>query len=403
MVSARILFAHCARSCLALLCFGLISATALAHQTGNSYLFVSEANGQLQVKLDFFVRDLNNLLQKTDQANEPSPPSPSPPSPDQLQALQRPITETIQRSLQIEVNELPVALEFIAQTVVLHNDGLYVRQHFAGPRLTNETRFVVIRYAFFTENDRLGRAFLKLQLGDEEMSSVFNQTHAIQRFAIGDTKRWSTIGLFTMAGAKHIWEGADHLLFLLTLLLPGLMLTNKLPAGSRGTTSLVVVKTRAAELFALKVITAFTLAHSITLGVSVMGWVSLPNKLIETMIALSITVSALMNLQMNLQMNVQSRFKSSHWKLAFGFGLIHGMGFANGLKELGLSASYFVETLFAFNLGVELGQLSAVILVAIPVLLLARSTEAKQWLLKYGSIAVLLTASVWLIQRLVGI
>jgi hypothetical protein len=398
MVSARILFSHCARSCLALLCFGLISASALAHQSGNSYLFVSEAKGQLQVQLDFFVRDLNNLLQKPGTAEEPPTSRPSPLSPDKLQELQQPITEIIQKLLKIEVNELPVALEFKAQTVVLHNDGLYVRQHFAGPRLKSEARFVVIRYAFFTENDRLGRAFLKLQLGNEEMSSVFDQTHAIQRFALGDTKRWSTIGLFTMEGAKHIWEGADHLLFLLTLLLPGLLLTIKPTAGSSGATSQVVVKTRAAELFALKVITAFTLAHSITLGVSVMGWISFPDKFIELMIALSIIVSALMNLQMNLQ----SRFKFSHWKLAFGFGLIHGMGFANGLKELGLSASYFMETLFAFNLGVELGQLSAVALVAIPVLLLARSTEAKQWLLKYGSIAVLLTASVWLIQRLVG-
>jgi hypothetical protein len=218
---------------------------------------------------------------------------------------------------------------------------------------------------------------------------VFDQTSAIQRFALGETKRWSTIGLFTKEGAKHIWEGADHLLFLLTLLLPGLMLTIREPDAAG-----LQPSNRAAEKFALKVITAFTLAHSITLACSVFGWVSLPDKLIESLIALSIMVSALLNLQ--------KRFHISHWKLAFLFGLIHGMGFANGLKELGLSSSYFLETLFAFNLGVELGQLSAVILVAVPVLLLARQAEAKQSVLKYGSIAVLLTSMVWLAQRLMA-
>jgi len=180
------------------------------------------------------------------------------------------------------------------------------------------------------------------------------------------------------------------LLFLLTLLLPGLMLTIR-PKDVAGNLAPV---NRAAEKFALKVITAFTIAHSITLACSVFGWVSLPDKLIESLIAFSIMISALLNLQ--------TRFHISHWKMAFFFGLIHGMGFANGLKELGLSSSYFLETLFAFNLGVELGQLSAVILVAVPVLLLARKAEAKQRVLKYGSIAVLLTSMVWLAQRLMA-
>ena len=78
------------------------------------------------------------------------------------------------------------------------------------------------------------------------------------------------------------------------------------------------------------------------------------------------------------------------------------MGFANGLKELGLSSSYFLETLFAFNLGVEFGQLCAVILVAVPVLLLARQGEAKRRVIRYGSVSVLLISMVWLAQRLIA-
>ena len=180
------------------------------------------------------------------------------------------------------------------------------------------------------------------------------------------------------------------MLYLLTLLLPGLMLTIR-PEDVAGNLATV---NRAAEKFALKVIIAFTIAHAITLACSVFGWVSLPDKLIESLIAFSIMISALLNLQ--------TRFHISHWKMAFFFGLIHGMGFANGLKELGLSSSYFLETLFAFNLGVEFGQLCAVILVAVPVLLLARQGEAKRRVIRYGSVSVLLISMVWLAQRLIA-
>jgi len=364
-----------------LVLFCVCGNLAMAHQTGNSYLTVSEADGRLQLEIDFIVRDLGNLLQAPGQPNEP------PPAPDKLLSLQSPITAAIQKSLTIEVDEQAIPLEFLTQSVVLHNDGLYVRQRFSGSALPADAKFIVVRYEFFTQNDKLGRAFFKLVMRNDEISSVFDQASSIQRFALGETKRWSTIGLFTKEGIRHIWEGADHLLFLLTLLLPGLMLTIRVPDATGFQPSKL-----AAEKFALKVITAFTLAHSITLACSVFGWVSLPDKLIESLIALSIMVSALLNLQ--------KRFHISHWKLAFLFGLIHGMGFANGLKELGLSSNYFLETLFAFNLGVELGQLSAVVLVALPVLLLVREAASKQRLLKYGSIGVLLTSMVWLAQRL---
>jgi len=356
-----------------------VYGSALAHQTGNSYLTVSEADGRLQLEIDFIVRDLGNLLQTLGQPNEP------PPAPDKLLSLQAPITTAIQKSLTITVDEQAMPLEFLTQSVVLHNDGLYVRQRFSGSNLPADAKFIVVRYEFFTQNDKLGRAFFKLVMRNDEISSVFDQTSSIQRFALGETKRWSTIGLFTKEGAKHIWEGADHLLFLLTLLLPGLMLIK--PANT-----VITTDRRVAEKFALKVITAFTLAHSITLACSVLGWVSLPDRFIESMIALSIMVSAALNLQ--------NRFTFSHWKLAFVFGLIHGMGFANGLKELGLSSMYFLETLFAFNLGVELGQLSAVVLVALPVVFWVKSHEAKTALLRWGSVAGFLRALFWLVQRL---
>lgn len=365
----------------------LASGAAFAHQTGNSYLTVRLADNKLAVDLDFYVRDLGNLLQRPDLISGPAP------TPDQIQALQPAITEVIQHALKIDIDDQPAALEFSRQSVVLHNDGLYVRQQFSGPALAADARFVVIRYEFFTQNDKLGRAFLKLALNGDEISSVFDQTNAIQRFALGDTKRSATILLFTKEGAKHIWNGPDHLLFLLTLLLPGLLLL-KVREGEPEGGLPSARASRPAEIFALKVITAFTVAHSITLAMASFGLITLPEKLIESLIAFSIVASAIMNLQ--------KRYQFNHWQLAFLFGLIHGMGFANGLKELGLSPSYFLETLVAFNVGVELGQLSTLLVVATPLVLLVRGREGRERVLKWGSLAVLAVSAGWLVQRLVA-
>ena len=359
------------------------SAPVSAHQTGNSYLFVTDVNGRLHIDIDFIVRDLDSLLQNTAQASTQSPTST--PTPEQLKAKQAAITQIIQESLVVEVNEQAQSLDFIEQSVVLHNDGLYVRQRFSGPSIPAPVRFVVVRYGFFNQNDKLGRAFFKLQLGQEEISSVFDSSKETQRFALGESKRWATMGLFTQEGAMHIWGGPDHLLFLFTLLLPGLMLLQRESNTSR-------LGTRAAGMFALKVITAFTLAHSVTLLASVMDWITLPSRWIESAIALSIMLSAALNLQ--------KRIVFSHWKLALVFGLIHGMGFANGLRELGLSHLYFMETLLAFNIGVELGQIAAVLTVGVPIVLLARNDQSKAWLTRWISVTVFLIALFWLIERL---
>ena len=364
-----------------------LSMPALAHQTGNSYLVITESNGRLQVEIDFIVRDLGNLLQA------PTPTDAPAPTPEQLQAMQPAIAQVIQASLEVQQNAQTQPLEFVSQSVVLHNDGLYVRQRFTSPSMASPLQFVVVRYGFFNQNDKLGRAFFKLQLGKDEISSVFDSSTPIQRFVLGESKRWSTIGLFTQEGAWHIWGGPDHLLFLLTLLLPGLMLLHRTTGTGTGNVT-ERNGTKTAALFALKVITAFTLAHSITLLASVLDVITLPSRWIESAIALSIMLSA--------GLNLQTRIQWSPWKLAFIFGLVHGMGFANGLRDLGLSQTYFIETVLAFNVGVELGQIAAVVAVGMPLILLAKTARTQQLIMTCGSWGVLVISGVWLVQRLMA-
>lgn len=148
---------------------------------------------------------------------------------------------------------------------------------------------------------------------------------------------------FIALGVEHIFTGYDHLVFLLGLLL----------AGSSWKRLLLVV-------------TSFTVAHSVTLALSVLSVVSLPSQWVESAIALSIIVVAALNLL--------GKKSDRRWMLAFAFGLLHGFGFASALGELELSRSELVAALFGFNAGVELGQ-AALVLLALPLLLLLRRSR----------------------------
>lgn len=142
-------------------------------------------------------------------------------------------------------------------------------------------------------------------------------------------------------------------------------------------------------------VTAFTIAHSITLGLSLVGLFSLPAEIVEPLIALSIAVVALENIFFR-------RMKPSRWMVVFAFGLIHGMGFAGVLRGLGLPEGQFLTTLLSFNLGVELGQL-AVILLAYAATFWAWN---KPWYFRFVvvpvSLAIALTGLYWTVTRIIG-
>lgn len=159
--------------------------------------------------------------------------------------------------------------------------------------------------------------------------------------AIRAGKSASGAGSFFLLGIEHILFGYDHLLFLLALVLRGGNLWSL-----------------------LKIVTAFTIAHSITLALAVLNVLVLPDWLVQAVIALSISYVAAENLFMQ-------RPVSHRWAVSFLFGLVHGVGFASALRELNLPASGVVWPLLAFNLGVEAGQATTVVL-ALPLLLWAR-------------------------------
>lgn len=190
---------------------------------------------------------------------------------------------------------------------------------------------------------------------------------------------------FLVQGVWHVWIGYDHIAFLLLLLLPS-VLRSKGGEWHSGVARREVV----GDVF--RIVTAFTLSHSITLGLAATSVLTLPSGLIEFSIAASIVMAGLMNLLPG--------FAGWRLPLAFGFGFVHGFGFANALAELGSSGSQLAPMLAGFNLGVEVGQLSLVA-VALPILFRARTSPLyAARLMPVLSLGTALLGAMWMATRI---
>jgi hypothetical protein len=174
---------------------------------------------------------------------------------------------------------------------------------------------------------------------------------------------------FVKLGVGHILTGYDHLLFLVALL-----------ATARGAWSVV------------RIVTAFTLAHSVTLSAGALGIVTIPDRIIEPLIAATIVWVALENL-------FATEPDRRRWIWSFGFGLVHGLGFASVLNELGLKGAALVRGLVGFNLGVEIGQLLFVAVFLPPLMWLARG-EGARLTPRIASLMVATIGIYWLVERL---
>jgi hypothetical protein len=205
--------------------------------------------------------------------------------------------------------------------------------------------------------------------------------------AAGPDTTPSAFAGFVREGVHHILIGYDHILFLLSLLLPAVWVRRAAAVGAGWRPAEAL---RPALASVLKVVTAFTVAHSITLALAVFDVVNPPSRWVESTIAASVVLAALNNLWPVIS--------ESRWKLTFLFGLVHGFGFASALKDAGLAQGALVAPLVGFNVGVELGQLCVVAMV-LPLAWMSRGTRTYRGAFAAGSIAIAGVAGVWFVQR----
>jgi hydrogenase/urease accessory protein HupE len=237
--------------------------------------------------------------------------------------------------------------------------------------LTRAHGSVTVTAALFPY-DPTHQTFLNFYEGGKLTSqAILDNSHPqLEYFAGGRQGVSALIRKFVPAGIHHILIGPDHLLFLVGLLLLG------------GSIRRLLV-----------VVSAFTVAHSITLSLAALNLVTPPSRLIEPAIALSVVYVGVDNLMVGRGRDVRA------W-IAFAFGFIHGFGFASVLREMNLPSEALGWSLLSFNLGVEIGQLGVVLVVASALMALrARSETVSRRLAFAGSVAVILAGTFWFVQR----
>jgi len=268
-------------------------------------------------------------------------------------------------------------------TIDTHTDGAYAVLALAGS-CPHPGPTLAIDYSFLFDIDPQHRGLLNYVEAGESRSLVFSAEHPRQ-VAGGDAGGpLAQFAAYVHEGVWHIWLGFDHILFLVSLLLPAVLVR-------RDGAWQAATKFRDAFWDVARIVTAFTLAHSITLTLAALSIVSLPSRWVESAIALSVVLAALNNVFPIVQ--------RGRWIAAFAFGLLHGFGFAGALADLGLPTGSLALSLAGFNIGVELGQL-AIVAAFLPVAFALRSTWAyRRVVLAGGSTAIVAIAGAWLVER----
>jgi len=278
------------------------------------------------------------------------------------------LTALVLSRLSLKVNGRSVAATPVDVTVVPDRRGARVRLRYAA----TDPAVVEISCGLFPY-DPSHQTFLNIYEGGQlTRQSILDAGQTSATHYMGTTQgTLVVIKKFVLAGIEHIAIGPDHILFLVGLLLLG---------GS--------------VIQLLKIVTSFTIAHSITLSLAALNLVSPSTRLIEPAIALSIIYVGIDNLL------VRPGSRDTRVWIALTFGLIHGFGFASVLREMDLPRRALGWSLFSFNLGVEIGQVCIVLIVASALAwIAARSTSLRTRIAYAGSIVVAAAGFVWFVQR----
>ena len=369
--------------CLLLLAF---AGPTQAHKSSGSYLTIDVTPQSMSGRWDIALRDLDFALGLDQDGNGEL-------TWGEVRARHADIAELAKNHLGLKADGAECLLSVGTQQIDEHSDGAYSVLPLMW-QCPSASRLLEINYTLFADIDPQHRGLVNLRVGEQTQTAVLGGDQPLQLFelnvsaASGSVAGWQALWQFGWQGLWHIWIGFDHILFLLSLLLPAVLIYRE----GRWEPANVF---RQGGIEVLKVVTAFTLAHSITLTLATLQWVVLPSRLVESTIAASVVLAALNN--------VWPVFQGQRWSVAFLFGLIHGFGFASVLTDLGLPDQALLLALFGFNIGVEVGQLG-IVAVFLPIAwYLRRTTLYRRGVMVLGSLMIAILASVWLAERLFDI
>ena len=372
----------------------LAGMAAHAHKASDSYLQLDAGAKGLEVRWDIALRDLDAALDLD--ADEDGKLTWS-----EVKAGWPRIQTYAAARLQIG----GCALRPVRQALERRNDGAYAVLFLSSDCVLAQPP--VISYTLLGEVDPTHRGIAKvLRPGQPPALRLLDPTHPAMfvnpaassaapvsspttamsavRAEAGPSLSGASGWGFLREGIRHILTGYDHVLFLLCLLLPSVM--RRTPDGWRP-----VERLSQAVLPVVGIVSAFTVAHSITLGLAATKMVSLSPAFIEPAIAVTIILAALDN--------VWPIFPVRRVIVTFFFGLIHGFGFAGVLAELNLPTAEFAWALLEFNVGLEIGQLLIVVSVTALLFVLRQRPHYRSWVIRGGSFAAIVVGVLWLVER----
>lgn len=358
--------------------FALLMAVlpAQAHKPSDSYLTLTVDGGTVNGQWDIALRDLDFATGLDANADGQI-------TWGEVRAKHAEIAAYAMPRLALAADGKSCPSTVIEHLVDDHTDGAYAVLRFRA--VCGEAfRGLQVRYGLFFDLDPQHKGLLRLEYQGSSRTAIFGPDKASQDFSLDAPAKLQQFIDYVREGVWHIWIGFDHILFLLALLLPAVALRAATGWGA-------VSAFRPAFWNVFKIVTAFTVAHSITLSLATLGVVSLPSRFVESVIAASVVLAALNNLF--------PLFSERRWAMAFAFGLVHGFGFASVLADLGLPSDALVLALVGFNAGVELGQL-AIVAVFLPAAYVLRGTVFyRRLVLQGGSLLIALLAAVWFVER----
>ena len=370
---------RCPLAVLAFLCLTVFEGVAHAHKPSDSYLTLNTAGDSITGQWDIALRDLDFALGLDSDQDRAI-------TWGEVKARQAEIAAYAFARLRLGPADAPCQPDVHEHLIDTHSDGAYAVMRFTAtcraPRQSLD-----IAYRLFFDIDPTHRGLVNLSAGSENRAAIFSAETPVQSFALAGLSWRAQFADYFKEGVWHIWSGFDHILFLLALLLPVLLIGSAKPGDSWITAPAF----KGALKSVFKVVTAFTLAHAVTLAVAVIGTITVPTRLVESAVAATVVLAALNN--------VRPVVKAGGWMLGFGFGLIHGFGFASVLGGLGLPGMTLAVALLAFNIGVEAGQLAIVALFLPLANALFHTPFLRRMLLVGGSLAVAALAAMWFVQR----
>ena len=355
---------------------------ALAHKPSDAYLVLRTApgSGQVELRLDVSLRDLEQEPGLDADADGRI-------TWGELRAARPTLEAYALAHLSLASDGEPCPLRPRALQAARHSDGSYAVL-LAEASCRRPPTALDLDYRLFATLDPQHRGLVRVEHTGGTTTAVLGGERSRQRIALGAPSARHAVLAYFAEGMRHIALGFDHLLFLFSLLLPAVLRRT----GGRWEPAVAL---RPARADVLRIVTAFTLAHSLTLSLAALGALRLPSRWVESAIAASVVLAA--------ANNVWPLVGRRRWLAAFGFGLVHGLGFASVLADLGLPRASLAAALLGFNLGVELGQL-AFVAALLPLAWWVRSWPGyPRFVLAGGSAAIALLASLWLVERSLGL